>query len=311
MPELPEVETIKRGLDQLLIGQVITGVDVAWAKSMPDASTAIGHTIQNLDRRGKVLIINLDQDMSLLFHLKMTGQLVFDQKSKSRFVGGHPTPSMQGSLPDSSTRVVFSFKSGDKLFFNDQRKFGWIKIVPAADVNLDTLLMRMGPEPLSSRFSLKEFVQKVTKSRAPIKAIILDQSVVAGVGNIYADESLHLAKIHPARPGSSLKSAEIQRLYAAIKDIIALGIEYGGTSFTNYVNALGTRGDYLQNARVFRKNGHNCAVCGTEIQKIRVAGRGTHFCPLCQSPLRVISSKVEKSIPKDPSTSVGMTRKKS
>lgn len=282
MPELPEVETIKRGLDKLLIGQVITDIDAAWAKSMPDAKRAVGHKVLGLERRGKVLIVNLDRDMSLLFHLKMTGQLVFIEKTGERFAGGHPTHSMEHALPDKSTRVVFTFKSGDQLFFNDQRKFGWIKLVETAHVNLDKLLMRMGPEPLGSQFTIKDFAQKVSKSRAPIKAIILDQSTVSGVGNIYADESLHLAKIHPQRPGISLTLAEITRLHQAIKDIVALGIQHGGTSFTHYVNALGKQGDYLQLARVFRKNGSKCPLCGSIIQKIRVAGRGTHYCPKCQ-----------------------------
>ncbi len=282
MPELPEVETIKRGLDELLVGQTIKAVDAAWAKSMPDAQKAIGHTIKSLDRRGKVLIVHLDREMSLLFHLKMTGQLVFVEKSGDRFAGGHPTQSMEAKLPDKSTRVTFSFQSGDRLFFNDQRKFGWIKLVPAAHVNLDKLLVRMGPEPLSAEFTLKVFAQKVAKSRAPIKAIILDQSTVSGVGNIYADESLHLAKIHPKRLGTSLKPAEVERLYEAIKTIIKEGIKHGGTSFTHYVNALGKQGDYLKVARVFRKDGQPCPVCGTTIEKIRVGGRGTHYCPKCQ-----------------------------
>lgn len=288
MPELPEVETIKSGLEKLVKGQQIQAVEADWAKSMSDAKKAAGHTVKDLARRGKVLIMNLDRDMSLLFHLKMTGQLVFDKQAKSskskvqRFAGGHPTESMTHELPDRSTRVTFTFKSGDKLFFNDQRKFGWIKLVETAHVNMDKLLARMGPEPLGPEFKYAEFVQKIQKSRAPIKAIILDQSTVSGVGNIYADESLHLAKIHPTRKGASLTSAEAKKLYEAIKTIIALGISHGGTSFTHYVNALGKQGDYLEAARVFRKNGQPCPVCKTIVEKIRVGGRGTHFCSKCQ-----------------------------
>lgn len=270
-------------------GQQIQAVEAHWAKSMPDSQRVIGLRVEGLARRGKVLIMTLaPKPYTLLIHLKMTGQLVFEQvesqksKVKSRFAGGHPTESMVGRLPDRSTRVTFTFKSGDKLFFNDQRKFGWIKLVGTAHVNLDKLLMRMGPEPLGAEFKYAEFAQKVQKSRASIKAIILDQSTVSGVGNIYADESLHLAKMHPATPGSSLKPAEIKKLYEAIKTIIASGIEHGGTSFTNYVNALGKQGDYLNMARVFRKTGQACPACKTTIEKIRVAGRGTHFCPKCQ-----------------------------
>lgn len=282
MPELPEVETIRRGLEKEILGQAIKDVKAVWAKSFPDAAKAARHKVTKLERRGKVLIVGLDRDRSLLFHLKMTGQLVLVKVDGERFAGGHPNESMQHELPDKSTRVIFEFESGDRLFFNDQRKFGWIKLVETAHVNLDKLLARMGPEPLSDQFTLKEFAQKVQKSRAPIKAIILDQSTVSGVGNIYADESLHLARLHPQRLGSSLRDAEIKRMHQSIRDIIALGIQYGGTSFTHYVNALGKKGDYLQQARVFRRQGQACLVCESIIEKIRVGGRGTHYCPKCQ-----------------------------
>ncbi|HVE80526.1 MAG TPA: bifunctional DNA-formamidopyrimidine glycosylase/DNA-(apurinic or apyrimidinic site) lyase [Candidatus Dormibacteraeota bacterium] len=283
MPELPEVETIKRGLDAEIAGQTIAEARALWAKSFPDAKKAIGHKVKSLDRRGKVLIMNLNRDMSLMFHLKMTGQLVLQKKGGQRFAGGHPTASMEHNLPDKSTRAVFTFKNGDKLFFNDQRKFGWIKLVETAHVNLDKLLVRMGPEPLGSAFTPDVLTREFkSHARAPVKAVILDQSTVSGVGNIYADESLHLAKIHPARLAGSLKSAEVKRLHIAIKAIIKLGIKHGGTSFTHYVNALGKQGDYLQYARVFRRQGKPCPVCATEIVKTRVAGRGTHYCPKCQ-----------------------------
>jgi formamidopyrimidine-DNA glycosylase len=190
---------------------------------------------------------------------------------------------MAADLPDKSTRAVFSFGSGDKLFFNDQRKFGWIKVVDTQQVSKDPLLNRMGPEPLSKDFTLSVFQRELTAhARAPIKPVILDQSTVAGVGNIYADESLHLAKIHPGRLAGSLTLAEAKRLHAAIREIISLGIKHGGTSFTHYVNALGGKGDYMAHARVFRRQGESCPVCGAIIHKIRLAGRGTHFCPRCQ-----------------------------
>jgi formamidopyrimidine-DNA glycosylase len=147
----------------------------------------------------------------------------------------------------------------------------------------DTLIARLGPEPSTTAFELSGFAAILARRpKSPIKAVILDQSTVAGVGNIYADESLHLAKIHPALPAGQLTKPQVKRLYEAIKSIIALGVEHGGTSFTTYVNALGGRGDYLHNARVFRRQGLACPVCGTTILKTRVAGRGTHLCPHCQ-----------------------------
>lgn len=286
---MPEVETIRLGLMPKLVGQIVSAVKASWAKSLqaPPARVKnflLGQKVKDIRRQGKVLIIKLGNDYSLLFHLKMTGQLILVEKTGKRFGGGHPSKSMQEKLPDSSTRVMFEFKSGDKLFFNDQRKFGWVKLIPNAEVAEDTLLARLGPEPLSPQFKLTDFAARISKSNAPIKAIILDQSTLAGIGNIYADESLHLAKIHSARRGSSLKPVEIERLFNAIKAILKLSIKHGGTSFSDYVNILGVKGDYLQFARVFKRSGQPCPVCGTAIEKTRVAGRGTHICPFCQKP---------------------------
>lgn len=288
MPELPEVETIRRGLELGISSQTITGVEVLWNGSFPVPpdliqQIVVGATIKHLTRRAKVLIIELDNGYSILFHLKMTGQMVLVKADGERFAGGHPTRSMRDGLPDSSTKVIFSFATGDKLYFNDFRKFGWIKLMPTAEIATDPLVARLGPEPLSEDFTLDGFRQQLMRhQRAPIKPTILDQSTVSGIGNIYADESLHLAKLHPMRLAGSLTSAESKRLYEAIKVIIALGIEHGGTSFTSYVNALGGKGDYLDHARVFRQDGEPCLVCGAIIEKMRVAGRGTHYCPVCQ-----------------------------
>jgi formamidopyrimidine-DNA glycosylase len=289
MPEGPEVETIRRGLELGIVGQEISGVDVRFEGSFPAPADlrdqiVVGAKVTHLARRGKVLMMHLDNEYALLFHLKMTGQVVLMKGDGERFAGGHPSESMKDPLPDKSTRVVFEFASGDRMYFNDQRKFGWIKLVPADEVELDPLLARMGPEVLGDGFTATYLGEKLARhGRAPVKAVILDQVVVAGVGNIYADESLHLARIHPARLAGSLSVAEVKRLYAAIREIMALGIEHGGTSFAHYVNSLGGKGDYLEHARVFRRNGQGCPVHpGTMIEKIRVAGRGTHICPKCQ-----------------------------
>lgn len=295
MPEGPEVETIRRGLELGVVGQTISAVDVVFDGSFPvpaDMRDQIvaGAKVAHVGRRGKVLMIELSSGYALLFHLKMTGQVVVVKADGERYAGGHPTESMKDTLPDRSTRVVFEFSSGDRLYFNDQRKFGWIKLVPVDEIELDALVARMGPEALSDEFSVGRLQLELTRhARAPIKAVILDQSTVAGVGNIYADEALHLAKLHPARLAGSLKPAEVKRLWSAVREIIGLGIEHGGTSFAKYVNALGGKGDYLEHARVFRREGQACPVCGNMIKKIRVAGRGTHVCPKCQKlPLRVL-----------------------
>lgn len=288
MPEGPEVETIRRGLAATIADQTISGVSVITAKTFDVPELFIqeyvdGQRIKSVERKGKVLIWNLGNDYSLLFHLKMTGQVVVVQAGGHRMAGGHPTFSMAAELPDKSTRVIFYLSDDDIVYFNDQRKFGWIKLIPTAEIMADALVSRLGPEPLTADFTLHGFTEVIRRHKgAPIKAIILDQSTVSGVGNIYADESLHLAKIHPATTGGEMTATQIKRLHAAIITIIALGVEHGGTSFSHYVDSLGGTGDYLQHARVFRREGQMCRVCGTIIEKIRVAGRGTHYCPKCQ-----------------------------
>lgn len=289
MPEGPEVETIRRGLELGVVGQTIDSVEVVFdgsftAGSEERARWLAGAAVTHLARYGKVLALELSSGYALLFHLKMTGQLVLVKADGERFAGGHPTDSMAAALPDRSTRVVFNFASGDRLFFNDQRKFGWIKLVPVGEVTQDSLVKRMGPEALSNGFSTEYLAAQLARhARAPVKAVLLDQAVVAGLGNIYVDESLNLARVHPARPVGSLKPAEVKRLHGAVGEIMALGIEHGGTSFAHYVNSLGGKGDYLEHARVFRREGQPCRVHpDTKIVKIRVAGRGTHICPKCQ-----------------------------
>lgn len=288
MPEGPEVETIRRGLELGIAGQTVAEVEVHNERSfLAPASLVdrmvVGAVVERVVRYGKVLVWELSNEYALMFHLKMTGQMVLVKADGERYAGGHPSESMARELPDRSTRVVFGFASGDRLYFNDQRKFGWVKLVPLAEVGLDPLVGRLGPEALNADFSVTYLKAQLDRhARAPIKAVVLDQSTVAGVGNIYADESLHLARIHPRRLAGSLSTAEVRRLHAAIREIIGLGIEHGGTSFAHYVNSLGGKGDYLEHARVFRREGQLCPVCGTMIEKIRVAGRGTHVCPKCQ-----------------------------
>ncbi|GAC1371549.1 MAG: bifunctional DNA-formamidopyrimidine glycosylase/DNA-(apurinic or apyrimidinic site) lyase [Candidatus Saccharimonadales bacterium] len=289
MPEGPEVETIRRGLELSIVGQTVAGMELLWERSWlaareMAAQVVTGAKVVHVARRAKLLLIELDNEYSLMFHLKMTGQLVLVKLDGERYAGGHPSGSMASALPDSSTRVVFKFESGDKLYFNDQRKFGWIKGVPPAEVELDPLVARLGPEILSAEFSLEYLKAQLRRHKnAPVKAVILDQSTASGIGNIYADESLHLARIHPAQLCGNLSEDEIVRLHLAMRDIITAGIAHGGTSFSHYVNSLGGTGDYLEHARVFRREGQPCPECGSIIEKIRVAGRGTHICPVCQT----------------------------
>ena len=287
MPELPEVETIRVGLNRLLPGQAISDVSSDWAKSFPNSPSdikrfLIGSKVLNVKRRAKVLLIELDSKYSLVIHLKMTGQLVYRGKSE-RFGAGHPSGSLVGELPDKSTRVTLSLDRGAKLFFNDQRKFGWMRLIPTNEVlNID-FMKKLGPEPLAASFNAKAFDERLkTRPNTSVKAALLDQSVIAGVGNIYADESLWGAKIHPNTQVKDLSAQKLSKLFAELQFVLKLSIKKGGSTDKNYVDAEGKRGSYLTFARVFRCEGQPCPRCGTVIIKTRVAGRGTHLCPNCQ-----------------------------
>lgn len=288
MPELPEVETVRRGLFELIVARTIVSESHDTEKGFPNAEAdvrqfLIDATIMNVRRRAKVLIIDLSTDYSLVVHLKMTGQLVF--VGETRFGAGHPNDSLVNELPDKSTRVTLTFKDGAQLFFNDQRKFGWMKLMPTAEIMELPFMQKVGPEPLDASFTVKDFAQRFKRrSKTNIKAALLDQSVVAGVGNIYADESLWGAKIHPKRLVSSITPSEYSLLYKELRAVMNLAIEKGGSSNHTYVNAEGKKGSYMDFARAFRREGLPCPRCGTTIEKLRVAGRGTHICPYCQKP---------------------------
>lgn len=283
MPELPEVETIRIGLASLLPGKTVKKAEHDWPKSFPNPPAdvqkfLVGAKITEVRRRAKVLIIDLSSKYSLIIHLKMTGQLVF--VGKERFGAGHPNKSLVAQLPDKSTRVILEFFDGSKLYFNDQRKFGWMRLLPTIEVPEIDFMKKVGPEPLEDDFTAKIFNERILRRQnSAIKAVILDQTVLAGVGNIYADESLWVAKVHPSTPVKKIPKNKVNLLYRAIREILKLSINKGGSTDKNYVDAEGKMGSYLQFANVFRKNGQPCPRCGTEIIKIRVAGRGTHICP--------------------------------
>lgn len=287
MPELPEVETVRRGLSKLIVGKVVVAEEHDTPKGFPNTAAdvekfLIGAKIKQVRRRAKVLIIDLANDYSLIVHLKMTGQLVF--VGDTRFGAGHPNDSLVNELPDKSTRVILSFDDGSKLFFNDQRKFGWMMLLPTIAITELAFMKRVGPEPLENDFTAEQFADRFKRrARTNIKAALLDQSVIAGVGNIYADEALWGAKVHPQRLVSSVSLEEFNEIYREVREVMNLSIEKGGSSNHTYVNAEGKRGSYMDFARVFRREGLPCPRCGTTIEKLRVAGRGTHICPFCQT----------------------------
>ncbi len=287
MPELPEVETVRRGLNKLIVGKLIVAVSSDTVRSFPNNLEdvklfLVGSEIINVRRRAKVLMIDLSTKYTLVIHLKMTGQLVFVDNI-SRFGAGHPNDSLIGSLPDKSTRVDIEFTDKSHLYFNDQRKFGWVKLIPTFEVPNIDFMKKVGPEPLEDSFTASDFaIRFKRRSRTTIKAALLDQTVIAGVGNIYADESLWGAKIHPSRLVNTITDDEFKKLYTEVRLVMNLSIEKGGSTNRNYVNAEGKKGSYMDFARVFRREGLACYRCDTEIIKIRVAGRGTHICPNCQ-----------------------------
>ena len=272
VPELPEVETIRAQLAERLVGRRIVDLTASWSKSLEHRGVTPGvvegRSIVAARRRGKVLILDLENSVSLLVHLRMTGQLILDEP-------GIP-------VPPGPTRVIAELDHG-RLRFCDQRKFGRVVAVRTDEVDLDPLLARMGPEPLNAVFDGAVLWEGLRHHRGlMIKPAILDQSVVAGVGNIYADESLWHAKLHPERRCGGLTKAEVERVAMGIVIVLAKGIEAGGSTMRDYVDANGERGGYLDEAVAFGRTGLACRRCGALIIKTRVAGRGTHVCPICQ-----------------------------
>lgn len=288
MPELPEIETIKLGLRKYLIGHKILDVEVNKAKMFEgDKKNILGAKITNLQRIGKGLIIELNNDFDLAVHLKMTGQLVYrDDKTKNIKL----SPKTGGqALPSKYSHIIFTLDKGATLYYNDLRQFGWIKVLKKEDVMQMPFFKKMGPEPkvgndlVGKELSLVYFKQVIQKGNLPIKIILMDQKRIGGIGNIYANEALFKAGIDPKRKGKTLTEQEIKKLYDSVFYVIKKSMEYGGSSDENFVNALGQEGNYQNHALVYGKKGKKCPKCNGIIQKISLGGRGTYFCPSCQN----------------------------
>lgn len=284
MPELPEVETIRRGLEKLILYKKIIRMEVKEAKSVILGGKKLENTIYNfriigLKRFGKVLVIDLDSGWSLMVHLRMTGQLIFE--GEERFAGGHPTEDFVRQMPSRHTRVIFELENG-RLYFNDQRKFGFIKVLLTDLVEKEGFIRKLGKEPwVMSGEELYEKLQRHQKTT--IKAVILDQTVMAGLGNIYADEALFWAGVLPTRRVGTITKFEVERILEGARRVMDVSIASGGSTMATYVQADGSRGDYLEKfAKVFRREGQLCLRCGGEIKKIKVSGRGTYICLGCQ-----------------------------
>ena len=271
MPELPEVETVRRGLEKLILGKTIQSVEVKYPKMIQTDLDAFrqdlpGQEIRSMGRRGKYLLFHLT-DLVLISHLRMEGKYFFYPDEVPLRKHAH---------------VFFHFTDGSTLVYEDVRKFGTMEVIIPELVDSYFLAKKIGPEPTEADFKAPAFQAALKKSKKPIKSALLDQKLVAGLGNIYVDEALWRARIHPARPADSLKSAEVKRLREQIIEVLQLGIEKRGSTIRTYRNALGEDGTMQDFLQVYGKTGQPCARCGSPIEKIKLGGRGTHLCPHCQ-----------------------------
>ncbi len=289
MPELPEIETIRLGLQRKIIGLKLRDIEILSPKTFQGQTDLLrGTKVLKVARYAKVLAIELTSNLTLLFHLKMTGQLIWAGKGEEgkgkRFVGGHPTLDMVGDLPNSSTRAVFTFSDGSKLYFNDQRRFGWIKVIENLKFKIENLLGHLGPEPLEKNFTWEVLKQNLLRHPSmPVKKALMDQSVVSGIGNIYANEACFDAKIDPRIKVKDLTDQDFESLHKGVTRSLQDGIKYGGATRAHFVDSDGHKGYFLDYAFVYGRDKHPCKICKTEIKKIQLGGRGTYFCERCQS----------------------------
>lgn len=283
MPELPEVETIKRQLNNVIVGKKIKSVEILeprLVKSGPKSfkKAVTGAIIKAVRRRAKLLIVDLSGGYSLLIHLKMTGQLIYDRGTTR-----NSTQNYAESIKSKHTHVIYTFGDGSRLLHNDLRKFGFVKLVETKEVLKYLEKEGYGPEPLENNFTLKIFKALLAKqSRKKIKPTLMEQTFIAGIGNIYADEICFYAGVRPTRIISILKEKEIKKLFDGIKKILAEAIKYRGSSVDQYVDAKGKIGAFVPRLKVYGREGEKCSKCGAIIQRIKINGRSAHFCPKCQ-----------------------------
>lgn len=279
MPELPEVETIRKGLEHYLAGHKILDVEVRVPKLFEgEQKNVIGSKVKGVRRFGKGLVIDLSNGNSLAIHIKLTGQLIYrDEKTKNIEVSKQKV----GTVPNKFTHVVFTLDKGAYLYYNDLRRFGWIKIVPTNEVQNLPFFKSMGPEPFKD-LTLEYFRKVLSSSNLAVKPLIMDQKRIGGIGNIYANDALYLAKIDPKRPAKTLSSLEQKKLFDAVHKVMEKGMKYGGSSELTYVNVLGQEGEYQRHTLVYGRTGDICERDGGRIKKYFLGGRGTYWCEKCQ-----------------------------
>lgn len=271
MPELPEVETVRRGLEKLILGKKISSIEIRYPKMIKTdldefQNEVPGQEIQSMGRRGKYLLFYLT-DKVLISHLRMEGKYFYypDQVPERKHA-----------------HVFFQFEDGATLVYEDVRKFGTMELLAPELLDAYFVSKKLGPEPTEQDFDLEIFIGALKKSKKPIKSHLLDQTLVAGLGNIYVDEVLWRAKVHPASPSQSLKRAEAKAIHEQTIAVLGQAVEKGGSTIRTYTNAFGEDGTMQDFHQVYNKAGQACSRCGSIIEKIQLGGRGTHFCPKCQ-----------------------------
>ncbi|MDD5527522.1 MAG: bifunctional DNA-formamidopyrimidine glycosylase/DNA-(apurinic or apyrimidinic site) lyase [Patescibacteria group bacterium] len=302
MPELPEVETIRRDLTKKIVGKKIISVEVKDKKlgeTKNFSRVLVGNKISAAERIGKLLILKLAGGKFLLIHLKMTGQLVYEDREKL-LAGGHQfinnsllkrgvaaprgrgvfLEEIGGKLPNKYTRFILNFAGGRKLFFNDTRRFGYVKIVDQKE--LAEIKNKYGIEPLKPEFTLANLKKILAGKKINIKAALMDQQNIAGIGNIYASEILYAARVKPTRPAGSLTAPEVAKIYQATKAVLRNAIKHRGTTFSDYVDTSGKKGNFSKLLKVYEREGEKCSVCGGTIKSLKISGRGAYYCPFCQ-----------------------------
>lgn len=290
MPELPEVETCRRIIERELSGRSVAGITVRLPKllrfsPLPTLDPLVGRRIVDARRRAKILIVDFDAGLSLVVHLKLAGQLAVFRPDGSRFVAGHPVPKPDGLYPHKSTHIELAFDDQSVMYLSDVRQFGWVRLLPTADVDALIESFKLGPDAIGAEggIALPDLARRLRRRSIPIKLALLDQSVLGGVGNIYVDEALHRAKLHPSVPANALSETVVALLHESLQWALEQGVEQGGAKII-HGKAYPVDGF----PAVHGRKDEACPQCGDAVVKIRVGTRGTYLCPVCQpDPLRL------------------------
>ena len=277
MPELPEVETIRSQLEKLIVGKKIIKVEVSLPKMVKLSldkfrKIVVGSKIKSVNRRAKILIIELSSGWSILIHLKLSGRLIFRRKGEAL-----------KNEDKKWNHLIYYFSDASRLFHNDLRRFGYVKLVEIDKLAEFFTKEKLGPEPLQKNFTFKDFLRILKrKPKTKIKQFLLDQKNISGIGNIYSDEILFSAGVHPLKRVVDLKSDKIKKIFKGIKKILAEALRYRGTSSVMYLDARGKKGDYVPRLKVYGREGEKCKGCEGVVNRLKIAGRSAHYCPICQ-----------------------------